>query len=57
MPHEVDLVDLDRVVGGVVTVRHPVVRQDHHVDKLSHPSLVETTVQVEERGVELKEKH
>ena len=46
---QVDLSNPDRVVVGVVAVRHPVVRQDHHVHKLLHLSLIEPTFQMNQR--------
>ena len=57
MPHQVDLGNLDRVVGGVVAVRHPVVGQDHNVHELLHPSLIKPTFQMNQRGIQLKQKH
>ena len=54
---QVDLINPDRVVVGVVAVRHPVVGQDHNVHELLHPSLIKPTFQMNQRGIQLKQKH
>ena len=54
---QVDLVNPDGVVVGVVAVRHPVVRQDHHVHKFLHSSHIKPTFQMNQRGIQLKQKH
>ena len=46
---QVDLINPDGVVVGVVAVRHPVVGEDHHVHKLLHPSLIKPTFQMNQR--------
>ena len=52
---QVDLVNPDRVVVGVVAVRHPVVWQDHNVNKLLHPGLIKPTFQMNQGGIQLKQ--
>ena len=46
---QVDLIYPDGVVVGVVPVRHPVVREDHHVHELLHPSHIKPTFQMNQR--------
>ena len=54
---QVDLINPHWVVVGVVSVRHTVVRQDHHVHKFLHSSHIKPTFQMNQRGIQLKQKH